>query len=85
MVVFFAFGDSEAKNPGISAAEWLRARLQPPCSLRFCDAIFVPLSCKALVRGVSHKSENCSKNLVAISFIFKGLFRKLVTIFGKLV
>ena len=33
----------EAKNPAISAAEWLRARLRPPWSLRFCDAMFVPL------------------------------------------
>ena len=38
------FADGEAKNPAISAAEWLRARLRPPWSLRFCDAIFVPLS-----------------------------------------
>ena len=34
----------EAKNPAISAAELLRARLRPPWSLRFCDAIFVLLS-----------------------------------------
>ena len=32
-----------AENPAISAAEWLRAHLRPPWSLRFCDAIFVPL------------------------------------------
>ena len=38
------FAAAEAKNPAISAAEWLRARLRPPWSLRFCDAIFVPLS-----------------------------------------
>ena len=34
---FFAAG--EAENPAISAAEWLRARLRPPWSLQFCDAI----------------------------------------------
>ena len=33
------FAASEAKNPAISAAEWLQARLRPPWSLRFCDAI----------------------------------------------
>ena len=35
---FFAAG--EVENPAISAAEWLRAHLQPPWSLRFCDASF---------------------------------------------
>ena len=40
--VFFFFAAAEAKNPAISAAEWLRARLRPPWSLRFCDASFVP-------------------------------------------
>ena len=33
----------EAKKIAISAAEWLRACLRPPWSLRFCDTIFVPL------------------------------------------
>ena len=47
---FFAAG--EAKNPAISAAESLRAHLQPPWSLRFCDAIFVPLS----LGGASRKT-----------------------------
>ena len=37
------FAAAEAKNPAISAAEWLQAHLRPPWSLRFCDAIFVPL------------------------------------------
>ena len=32
------FAAAEAKNPAISAAEWLRAHLRPPWSLRFCDA-----------------------------------------------
>ena len=41
LAIFFAAG--EAKNPAISAAEWLRAHLRPPWSLRFCDAILVPL------------------------------------------
>ena len=40
------FVASEAKNPAISAAEWLRAHLRPPWSLRFCNAIFVPLRCR---------------------------------------
>ena len=47
---FFAAG--EAKNPAISAAEWLRARLRPPWSLRFCDAIFVPLRSNSRGAGV---------------------------------
>ena len=38
------FSAAEAKNPAISAAEWLRARGHRP--LRFCDAIFVPLKPK---------------------------------------
>ena len=38
------FAAAEAKNPAISAAELLRAHLRPLWSLRFCDAIFVPLS-----------------------------------------
>ena len=33
----------EAQSPAISAAEWLRARLQPPAILR-CDLSFVLLS-----------------------------------------
>ena len=37
------FAAGEAKNLAISAAEWLRARLRPPWSLRFCDAMCVPL------------------------------------------
>ena len=39
---FFAAG--EAKNPAISAAEWLRGRLRPPSILR-CDSL------KIFVRG----------------------------------
>ena len=35
----FLFAAGEAKKPAISEAEWLRARLWPPWSLRFCDAI----------------------------------------------
>ena len=44
--VFFCGRRSE--NLAISAAEWLRARLRPPWSLRFCDAIFVPRSGTAM-------------------------------------
>ena len=33
-----------AQSPAISATEWLRARSQPPWSLRFCDAHFVLLT-----------------------------------------
>ena len=39
---------AEAKNPAISATEWLRARLRPPWSLRFCDVIFVMLRWKSV-------------------------------------
>ena len=34
----------------ISAAKCLRARLRPPWSLPFCDAIFVPLRIRTLLR-----------------------------------
>ena len=40
----------EAKNLAISAAEWLWARLQAPWSLRFCDAIFVPLGAPTITK-----------------------------------
>ena len=46
----------EAKNHAISAAEWLRAHLRPPWSVRFCDAIFVPLGSRE-VRGTAEIAE----------------------------
>ena len=39
----------KAKNPAISAAEWLQTCLRAPWSLRFCDAIFVLLHGGTLV------------------------------------
>ena len=37
------FCGRRSEKLAIFAAEWFRARLRPPWSLRFCDAIFVPL------------------------------------------
>ena len=65
---FFAAG--EAKNPAISAAEWLRARLRPPWSLRFCDAIFVPLSSRPGVWPEKLGQESCRTKVSRIFRIF---------------
>ena len=46
------------------------------------DGCLIWSHCKAPVRGVSHKSENCFK-IVTLSIFFRKLFGKLLTIFGK--
>ena len=67
------FAAAEAKNPTISAAEWLRAHLRPPWSLRFCDPIFVPL--KAGPKMIIHTFlffgnyfPNCTGHLLHMAF-----------------
>ena len=58
----------EAKNPAISAAEWLRTHLRPPWSLRFCDAIFVPLRQGMAARsrnvGLGHPGIGCAHGAI---------------------